>query len=312
MDYCSIKPLYKSNKKNYNIVSTVLFNMKKGYKNFNKYLYGIENWLLLLNDHLPNFYLRVYIDDSIIKNNNFYNKIKELNKTNKKLQLIYFNCDKFKNNNTHHKDLFPTLIRFLPLFDYSENDTNYVLIRDLDVERYNKNVKLLFSNYIDKFSKIRNKSGVIMNLIGYEPDHIKNINNKWGFNIMAPALSTNIKLSISILNNFIDKLHKNNHNTLKYGVDEIFINNYLLDHYLPYRDNIAVITPSYSLYYIQNSLSKSLHYSGNEDLSKEIKHIKTIEDLTKFMNKNKNMIKEKYFKQVKIYNPDMIITNYYI
>jgi hypothetical protein len=285
--------------------------MKKGYKNFNKYLYGVENWLKLLHDHLPTFYLRVYIDDSIIKNENYFNEIKKINKIYKNLQLVRFNCDNFKNEE-YHKDLFPTLIRFLPLFQFSNNDTNYVLIRDLDVEKYNKNIKLLFSNYIEKFSKIKRKSGVIMNLIGYEPDHITKVNNKWGFNIMTPGLSTNIKLPISILNNFVDKLHKSNRKKLKYGVDEIFLNNVLLDYYIPYKNNIAIITPSYSFYYIQNSLSKSLHYSKHEKESKEVMRCKSIDQLRQFMNKYKSIVKDKYRKQLDNYNPNNIITNYYI
>jgi hypothetical protein len=312
MDCCTIKPLYLSNRKDYNIVSTVLFNMKSCYKNFNKYLYGIENWLKLINDQLSTFYLRVYIDDSIIKNDKFYESIKKIDEKNKKLQLVYFNCNKFKNGD-YHKELFPTLIRFLPLFKYPNNDTNYVLIRDLDVDKYNKNIKLLFSNYVEKFSKIKKSSGIIMNLIGYEPDHIKDVKNKWGFNIMAPALSTNIKLSITILKNYINKLDRNNkNNILKYGVDEIFLNDVLLDFYIPYKNQIAVITPSYSFYYIKNSLSKSLHYSKYDNESKEAIKCKNIDQLINFMNKNKSIIKDKYRKQIENYNPNNIITNYYL
>lgn len=309
MDYCNIKPLYKLTKSKYNIISTVLFSMKKGYKDFNKYINGIENWLKLIYDHLPTFYLRVYIDNSIVKNKTIFNKIKEINKKKSKLQLVYFDCQDFKNNNIH-KELFPTLIRFLPLFNYSDNNTNYVLIRDLDVSKYNKDIKLLFANYINKFSK--RESGIIMNLIGYEPDHIKTVNNKWGFNIMTSALSTNIKLPISILNDFVDKLHKSNRKLLSYGVDEIFLNDILLDHYIQFKKNIAVITPSYPLYYIKNSISKSLHYSSHDRESKEIMKCESLDQLRKFMDKHKLIIKNKYRKQLDNYNPNNIITNYYI
>lgn len=309
MEYCNIKAFYRSTRSNYNIVSSVLFNMKNGYKNFNKYLYGIENWLKFIDNNLQNYYLRVYIDNSIIKNKEYFNKIKEIIKKDKKLQIVYFNCPDFKNDQ-YHKDLFSTLIRFLPLFDYAKNDTNYVLIRDLDVSKYNVNVKPLFSNYINKFSKVKHKSGVIINLIGYEPEHFKNLKTGWGFNATAAAINTNIKLPISILNNYLQKLH--NSQKMGYGVDEHFLNSVLLDHYLKFRDRIAVIRPSFSVYYIQNSLSKSLHYSGHEKESKEVMKCKTIDQLRQFIEKHSNIVKEKYLKQVNNYNPNMILTNYYI
>ena len=321
MDLCKIIPLYPKGS-GFNIISTVLFNEgNKSYKDFQKYLNGIENWLLLINDQLPDFHLRVYFDNSIKNDKKVIRYLFSLNRKHDKLQLVYYDCPIFKKDKDHHFFLFGTLIRLLPYFDYPENnikntgifnsklkkhcfynDTDYVCLKDLDVAKYNK-------QKIITLPEIREKQSVLINNWGYEPIHQKYIKNKWNTFFMMISLQTSIKLPIKIFTDYLKNIKNSN---FEYGVDEIFFNTKILDYLYQYKNQFKVVDVSESIPYIRNSLHKSLKYSGIEDLSKQVIKCKTIDDLKQLIKDHPTQIKDKYKLKIQKYNPDQVISNYYI
>lgn len=321
MNLCTIIPLYKSKKK-YNIISTSLFKLDSSYKNFKKYLNGINNWLEFIKHQDLDLYLRIYIDDSI-KNDNYIMKY-ILKLRSNRLQLVYYKCPKFIKNNNNYYYLFGTFMRLIPLFDYKNNDTNYVIIRDLDVEKYNNNWNYVLIPIIKK--QLIKKSGLFINVWGYEPKHSVNIINKWNLRIQM-TISTNFKLKQKILDNYLSELliNKNKYSNIPkiknrinsenpnffYGLDEVFMNSIILNELYKYKNYIKIVNMSLPLEYIKNSVSKSLYYNGFKQLSIDIKNKNKYNELYKFILDN-NEISEKYKIAIKKWNNKLLVNNYYL
>ena len=127
-----------------NIIVTSLFKMKSGgYKNFQKYLNGIK----IINEiaDIVNMELRIFVDNTILKNNEIMNFLSKL----KNVVLIKFKCKEFYINK-HHLGLFGTLIRFMPLFDFPNNDSNVVIVVDSDFSSTNFIIIIDLINNIKK------------------------------------------------------------------------------------------------------------------------------------------------------------------
>jgi len=127
-EFIPLTPIDYTIKKN--IIVTSLFKMSSGgYKNFNKYLDGIK----ILSDVAKkyNMSVRIFIDHTIHDDNII---MKYLNKFNN-ITLILYKCNSFLVNK-HHVGVFGTLVRFFPLFDFPNNDSNIVLLADADTKYY--------------------------------------------------------------------------------------------------------------------------------------------------------------------------------
>lgn len=114
--YCTLEPLFNIDySKTTNFISTCLFDMKKdAYRTFDKYLEGIGTFKKLLEDNLPDWKLRIFIDETITENKSLMKQLKH--KDNSHLQLIKFNCPNYLMNNSsnRHKGVFGTLLRLFP------------------------------------------------------------------------------------------------------------------------------------------------------------------------------------------------------
>jgi hypothetical protein len=145
MDYITLTKHYEEPPDNYDVISVVAFRLKDNYKSSMIYYYGLSKLIEQLPNKLPNFYLRIYYDDSIItpKHNDdkingeitkywipLFNKLKNY----KHVQPVHYNSPSFKiPNSIYHDGLFGTLIRFLPIFDYPENkNLKIVIVSDID------------------------------------------------------------------------------------------------------------------------------------------------------------------------------------
>jgi hypothetical protein len=230
------------------LISTVLFNMNKNsYHNFYKYLNGISIWIHKIHKYLHSHEckLLVYYDDSITSDELIYTKFKKI--TNHKLiETRFFNYDNFKSKiHKHgHKSTFGTLVRFEPLFNHDKYDL--LMIRDLDVENNDE-------GYHDEFIKFITDDNYTMSFYKNEfhdsfARHLKFIDNsKFGSKFNANG-SFKIKFDKSIYDKFLEYLiYKNNHElnniinkTIKYtkkhyednifyGIDEIFMNMFILN-----------------------------------------------------------------------------------
>lgn len=251
---CNFTPLKKIDydvKKN--IYSLSLFKMGSGgYKRFEKYISGIEKLNKIAEKN--GYEVRLFIDDTI------YNDSFLMEKFNKmpSLSMIRYECKDFLIDK-HHVGLFGTLVRFFPLFDFPNNDSNVVFVVDADVvERFfdtqTKILDLLNSyNLLDK----------IYLAYGGNSYHINNDSSekfvKNGETIILPYCIADRIIGIQkidqsplvkfltklmnymnpetrpaeILSNYYiepDKYKLKCENNICFGIDEYFINNILFKH----------------------------------------------------------------------------------
>ena len=100
--------------------------MRKGsYKNFNRYVNGIFH---LSNSLQDSFKLRLFIDYSIYNDVNLFNRIANI----RNIQIVLYKC-KYFSISKYHLGVFGTIMRLFPLFDFKNNDTNIVIVTDVDV-----------------------------------------------------------------------------------------------------------------------------------------------------------------------------------
>lgn len=138
---------YTEPKGKYNILSTVIFRIVDNYKPFDHYEKGLKFLVDNVPKLLPNYYVRIYYDDTIYVPNT---KNELINKEISEIWAPYF--DKIKTlphvQLCHYKHklnegLFGTLARFYPLFDYADNaNIENVIISDVDIENTGSLTKL--------------------------------------------------------------------------------------------------------------------------------------------------------------------------
>lgn len=286
-DICSLTLLngvnFSLNKK-VNILSTSFFKMNNHYKNFNIYIRGLKSWIRFLNSFENNYVLRIFIDDNVRKDRNIMN----IMNSSKKIQLILFSCDNYKNGK-YHKDVFGTLLRFFPLFDFENNDSNNVIVVDIDLHEEDKaRCKFFMQTKLDNFTAM----AAITPLL-YE--------NKKAY-VFAGLMSVKDKYDKNILLKFIKNAHNikdkgfynKRETTFGFGVDEIFINNYLLPNVKKYS-SIIEYNISYFLFHSKKRIMKS---KNSEIIFKSIigKYYKegmSVEDMYNFIDSKTYMVKER-------------------
>ena len=218
-DICVFKKLYNndSNKK-YDVICTSFFKMNKHYKNFNIYINGLKEWIKRLKSIDTLYKFRLFIDENI------YNDKVIMNIINSNLDLIQpilFTCSDYIKG-TYHFDVFGALVRYFPLFDFEENDTNNVFVVDIDLKS---------EDYFRFKSMI--KLNTIINVFASLDRYFKD-NSLY---IISCLMHFNaIKYDKNIFINFIKSAHtivdtgqyNKRFSAFGYGTDEIFINQYLL------------------------------------------------------------------------------------
>ena len=253
---CSFKTVFNEipNKK-INIISTCLFKLKESYKNFNLYLYRSKNVKLLAQK--LNFYILLFIDDTIYNDKNIYKKLIS-NIGSKKTIIIKYNCNKFKDDEGLHRGTFGTLIRFFPMFDFPGNKFGTVIIVDIDYVKpklykddnyYYTMLKLLNDNKLDFIGRSHSNLLLDDKWISLKPAYT----NKDNISFIANSLFSTKKFDHNLIVNYLNDLlnensklyldvkehtHKKYLDTVfKYGVDEYFLNHILY----PYLKKIILI-----------------------------------------------------------------------
>lgn len=241
----------------YDIVSIVLFRMPVGYKHFSSYINGIQK---IIDSKLFNhFKLRLYFDDSIKKISEFKTLANELHRRGH--QLVHYDCPDYKVDG-FHDGTFGTFIRYIPLFDFSMNDTNIVYINDADIG------ELYHSKFINYFM---NSPSEFMYLYVYVsfPPHIAYQKN---YMLGGSKLISKIKFPQKLLLKFLtveiydlnkyfpiedEKLkittsrkHKTAYRYFFYGSDELFlarkIKPYLDKHKIKYTRFASILLGGFS------------------------------------------------------------------
>ena len=172
--YITFKHEFTEPSEKYNLISCTYFRMKTCYTYEYKYYKGLNSIVDLFEKEMPNFYLRLYYDDSIfdyktpekIKNTKtLWGPLFKKMRQNKKIQLVKFDMKhipEFKEDDIHHNGLIGTLTRFYPLLDTDYNrNIDTVAIMDVDIYRgelkdtYDRYQKLIKKN-VDFFFMTKN------------------------------------------------------------------------------------------------------------------------------------------------------------
>jgi len=224
------------------LLSCIFFKLEESYKDFSIYIDGLTKLYEIVNKKYNNYHIRLFINESIYKDQKIMNRIKELNK----IELVLF-----KPLNSKLVGLFPTLIRFFPMFDFPNNDSNVVIPIDIDeipnyiIDKFNS-IKDKVSNDIIKDTYLIKTGNLTKNILYKYNSLYKNVINIYS---LAQSLINIKKINNSVIINFVNKIKntKNFYTYYKhfkyddkqfdikmnqtkpfvYGIDEYFINDTL-------------------------------------------------------------------------------------
>ena len=298
-----LKSNFKCNPNSYGAISIVLFRShSRGAKNFKGYALGLDYWLsFVFPKYFHMFKLLLFLDETSM-NDKYIAKLINKYKSDNKFIINLFECSEFVDPTTHlHIDLFGTLIRFIPFFDFENSNCYGKRIISIDVEPS----KYIY-NCLNTLIKVDNEYSLSslgkknpLDIIYYGIAKLNVIDKETNFRIIRKtnlpyALASNIcvktKLPKDILINFLKNHHYVENLTWVYGalttaydrgVDELFINQILipecqrLNYRIGYYYYFTIVE---GLYYYKDQLmtNKDTHkilqyiYSGNKKPSVEM------------------------------------------
>jgi len=212
------------------------------------------------------------------------------------LEIVVFKCDDFVIEQDYHVGLFSTLIRFFPMFDFKGNDSNIVIVTDIDCIVIDKILNLIEKiKHNNKFDKLYffEYGNINKNIIYKYQNSMNNyisiyaialnigVNNKLPHHIIIDfikyAKTTNDKLSYYFNWTYDDDEYKRKftgHGNFYYGIDEYFINNtlkkYMYSHNIPCAAEILWQVYSAPYYMIKIDCKTSKKTIDDNDQTKKI------------------------------------------
>ena len=193
-----------------NIIAISLFKIKTSYKSFDIYLDNIKNIYNRINKDFKNYKFRLFINQEIYNDSIIFNKLKSF----KNIELILYRLLIDIN-----EGLIGTLIRLFPMFDFENNDSNIVLINDLDhfmIPNIKKYFKILEENIIDINDIYLIKKGNILQNVQYNNFSYIDKNNNLNIYSYAPFIINIKKINKDFLLNNIENIINDKNNNLKY------------------------------------------------------------------------------------------------
>jgi hypothetical protein len=319
---CKIKKNYIVNKNiKYNIICFCLFRLKNTYKNFSEYFDGLITFLNYIenNDIKYNIKIRFYYDESIYNTDNkdefkhIKNTMDKIKKNNT-FQLVKYNCK--------YGGIFPFFFRYIDLFDFPDNDTNYVMITDIDIARKENYCEYIFNLfykvielktdfsfalphcYIPFWSKFYNN--ITMVLGAYNSGKYK-FDHKILLNFIDDAVHKKSNAIKLFYKNYVDYINNKNipqefkkkklftyqeDKTWVYGLDEFFLSFILV----PYARKLNI---NIYAHYSNSGKPKNLYALVSELLNNVVN------------NKNNNTKTIKIYQLIlnKMYNTEININN---
>ena len=286
------------------LLSLSIFKIIGPYRDFSKYIFGLDRVLNHTYNNKNNFDVRVYFDDSC------FTEIKPLMNKYKNVEFYKFNYPPLRIGEFHN-GTFGSLTRLLPLFDRSPYDIaqyQYIWIDDIDI--LPKNLDLNIINRIE----LKGFDTYFSSLFCYFRPWFK---HKHNYNLNFPLI-TNIRLNYNIFSKFLDDLVNNKYKDVideilkyrmdrykydyqvkhPYGMDEYFTNNILYNHLIKYKTYISYQTDV-------SSLLKSISFikgidKNNQEIIKSLLDLQNIaykaSDLKILRNINNTFIK--LFKKI--------------
>ena len=338
---CKLKPLFNIDySKKKNLLSGSLFRISGGgYKDLSYYVYLFEKSLFIYKKYLPDFSFRLFIDNSIYKDNNLMSKLNKL----KNVELVLFECPDFIKDLDYHRGIFGMVVRFFPLFNFENNDANIVIISDLDFRNRDTVNLLSLKNTLKSFEELKIRDEIYFYYIGYTAS----MGNFWfkdfkllKNNKIAPYFgSINIiclkrfdKKSIEdyIINYkqfkekildgysyFSDrKVKKSNDEFIFYGWDEYFLNSTFLDDNMKYPYATKYFINLGEIFYHIDRRSKDdkkmkeylinfLHYIADK------KEIINTEEYKKLNDEEVNLCFKMYEYYIKNYKDELMLKYFY-
>lgn len=222
-----LEKYYEEPKNKYNLVSVTIFRLYKNYKSMSEYYDKFNVFLQVFKKYLPDFYLRVYIDDSIIIKPGIEIIDKEIDEVWSQLiknlkSLDFVQLVKYKHLNfldreypQCHRGAFGTMIRFLPMFDYKvNNNLNKIIIMDIDMNPKKFNLYIKSLNYLEKnnLKFLFRTSYCSYTLIRYD---VEELLNTWLRVMAGTMILHNYRFSKEILNKFFGCIYHNNYTISK-------------------------------------------------------------------------------------------------
>ena len=300
-DICDFILLDKNDiyKKKRNMFTTSFFKLEKSYKNFNKYLEGLNNWIHFLNSFEHDYIFRIFIDQNIYNDKN----IMKLLRSDNKIELVLFKCKNYKKGN-YHIDLFSTLIRFFPYFNFDNNDSNKVIVTDIDMDLNSISLgtdpRVFYKFLMTKKDKEY--------FIGYgEPQKFILSEFKNKLYIYAECMYLKDKLNKKNLIDFFKNIdtifpkwnigyYNKRFTTYGFGIDEMFINDYLFKNFKEYSAMFQYFISYFIYMYVKhkkmiknNNMSKNIF---RYILGKYYNENMGINDMINFIDKYTYNIKE--------------------
>lgn len=301
------------------IVSASLFKLNDMYKDITIYTDGLRDMIEYIdklnkyidssnNTKLHKLHLFLYYDHSVDNDAGFLKIKNELIPTVICVKLCKYYCPTFIENNLH-RGLFGTFVRFYPLFDKSLSKYMKTLT---DIDNFNKYMEIKY--YFNCIQKVYNTpyKFVLFHRIGYESAYKNLYKNEYiDGTSYANIILNKEHLPFKLLEDFLIRLRNNdseiveivkklhelktgnikfkNMNLFAYGIDELFINKFLLNYVIKTYRKIGII---YISMFIEEFIKKIINWIESNPLTviKFLKEYLGNEYIEDKLNKNINLI----------------------
>ena len=292
-DICTFKILNNKHLiiNNINVIVSVFFKRDKYYKSFDIYIKGLKKVLKFVDSDFTKdnkFIFIIFIDQHVANDQLLMSFINNCNNC----VPILFECVLFMKD-SYHIDLFGTLVRFFPFFDFPHNPCNIIICIDIDL--HDEDYYRLESAIKYKFKGITGAGDIVQFL----------------YNGLKPYIYANLicinqeKIDHKIIIDFIDlakngkilsKGHYNKRLTnFGFGIDEIFLNDVLIEHF----ESVNILIEyqiSYFIFHSKKNIIKNIKNSSSI-LSMIIEKYEnknvSIQNKLRFIDKNTFLIRKK-------------------
>jgi hypothetical protein len=279
------------------IVCVSLFRMKNSYRGFSKYLDFCVQFIEKIQRILPDWFLRIYIDESI------KNEELEVLKANN-VELVEYKCEDFWNESSGtHEGTFGTFMRFLPMFSVQKYEC--MVSSDIDVDDF-------MVEYFKFFDQNAKEVGLVNQLCynDWIPEDLK-------YSILAGGMFTKVVFPRLLLTNFLKEVKDGKvavHITkqtdadtyVPYGTDEYFLTTKLYNYLEKNKIKIMALTISS----VVGAIRKVLKNVKDERLKEVEKNMKKLTYLDHAFWKDPRKLSPESFKKylepiVKLIKPEL-------
>jgi hypothetical protein len=250
--------------KEVNTVSSTFFKLDTYHKHFGKYVTGLRKTIKFIKsfnetvEKSERFIYLLFIDQNIRDDEKIYRMIESSNI----VVPVLYECSEYMKGK-YHADTFGTLLRFFPMFDFSNNPIKMTLIADIELK--DKHLKIMRKYMKHKPPGITFKTYVTSKLFYKEAF----------YGVLAGIILFNDnKLKQSLILDFIQNAHEiedtgpyeMRKTAFGFGVDEVFLRAYLI----PSLEKYNVISDYNMNYFIYYSLDYITKTEKRQEITSEI------------------------------------------